>query len=312
MPKIPIKFNVKLTFPVSFNKDYASTILLCKEIPTFIESKKKIELNEVVLNELNIDKYYHKFLFIANITINYRDVKLIYNNKIIVPSFLHNIYVQSNDEVPEKEKSIEKSYKDEHKTYKEDNSTENENSSLDEVKSNSLLDELREGLLKTKTTEERKRDIPKVKFNDIGGISNILQEIRESIELPLKIPQLFKHLGIKPHRGILLYGEPGCGKTLIAKAIANETNAHFIAVNASELYSMWTGNSESNLRQIFEETKERQPSVIYFDEIDSIGRKRTGEETGRHDARFLTQLLTLLDGMKDYGDVCVVGSTNRN
>lgn len=140
---------------------------------------------------------------------------------------------------------------------------------------------------------------------------NYIHEIRESVELPLKAPGIFKYLEIKPHKGIMLYGEPGCGKTMIAKAIANEVNAHFVSIKASELMSMWTGQSESNLRKVFEEAKERQPSVIFFYEIDSFARKRNSEETGRYEAKFLAQLLTLIDGVEDYGDICIIAATNR-
>lgn len=155
------------------------------------------------------------------------------------------------------------------------------------------------------------RNIPNVTFADIGGIDNIIEQIREVIELPLKKPELLKHLRIKPHKGILLYGPPGNGKTMIAKAIANEVKAHFITISASELISKYYGESEENLRNIFKEAKEFQPSIIFFDEIDSIAQKRSGGETARHDSKFVNQLLTLMDGMETYENVSVLASTNR-
>lgn len=155
------------------------------------------------------------------------------------------------------------------------------------------------------------RFIPNVTFNEIGGIENIVTIIREVIELPLKVPKLFDYLGIKPHKGILLYGAPGCGKTLIAKAIANEIKAHFIPIKGPELLSKWYGQSEENLRNIFEEARNLNPSIIYFDEIDSIAQVRSSEESLRFDARFVNQLLTLMDGIEEYGNVCVIASTNR-
>jgi ATP-dependent 26S proteasome regulatory subunit len=159
--------------------------------------------------------------------------------------------------------------------------------------------------------EQHVRYIPEVSFTDIGGIEEILETIREVVELPLKNPELLNYLSIKPHRGILLYGPPGCGKTLIAKAIANEVKAHFIGINGPEVLSKYYGESEQNLREVFEEARSLQPSVIFFDEIDSIAQRRTDVETARLESRLVNQLLTLMDGIEDYQGVSVIASTNR-
>lgn len=161
------------------------------------------------------------------------------------------------------------------------------------------------------TPSERKRNIPKVTFNDIGGIDSILTQVREVVELPLKNPGIFKHLGIKPHKGVMLYGAPGCGKTMIAKAIANEVQAHFIAVKGPELINKYYGQSEENLRKLFEEAREMEPSILFFDEIDAVAQRRSGADNLRMDARFVNQLLSLMDGIEDFGRVCVLGATNR-
>ena len=158
---------------------------------------------------------------------------------------------------------------------------------------------------------EQNRYIPTVKFSDIGGIDDIIDTIREVIELPIKQPKLFEYMGIKPHKGILLYGHPGCGKTMVAKAIANEINAHFISIKGPELFNKYVGQSEENLRNVFEEARKLQPSVIYFDEIDSIAATRSGSEHVRHESIMVNQLLTLMDGVEDYNNVCVIASTNR-
>lgn len=159
--------------------------------------------------------------------------------------------------------------------------------------------------------EQKNRNIPEVSFQDIGGVDEIVEMIREVIELPLKHPELIKHLGIRPHKGILLHGVPGCGKTLIAKAIANEIEAHFISIRGPELFTKWFGQSEENLRNVFQEARELSPSIIFFDEIDSIAQKRSGNESVRHESIFVNQLLTLMDGMEVYENVCVIASTNR-
>lgn len=159
--------------------------------------------------------------------------------------------------------------------------------------------------------ESKQRYIPEVSFSDIGGIDDIVETVREIIELPIKKPEIFKFLGIKPHKGILLFGPPGTGKTLIAKAIANEIKAHFIAVKGPELLSKFHGESEENIRNVFEEARVLQPSIIYFDEIDSIAQNRSGDETLRLDARVVNQLLTLMDGIEDYGNIRIIASTNR-
>jgi ATP-dependent 26S proteasome regulatory subunit len=155
------------------------------------------------------------------------------------------------------------------------------------------------------------RSIPEVSFEDVGGIDDIVSMIREVIELPLKHPALFQHLGISPHKGILLYGPPGCGKTLLAKAIANDIGAHFIPIGGPEVLSKWFGQSEENLRAVFAEARSQAPSVIFFDEFDSLAQKRSGDESVRFESVVVNQLLTLMDGMETYENVCVVASTNR-
>lgn len=159
--------------------------------------------------------------------------------------------------------------------------------------------------------KERLRNIPKVSFSEIGGIDSIVSQVREVIELPLKNPGLFRHLGIKPHKGMMLYGEPGCGKTMVAKAIANEVEAHFISVKGPELINKYQGASEENLRKLFDEAREMQPAIIFFDEMDAVAQRRSDAETLRTDARFVNQLLSVMDGVEDYGRICVIGATNR-
>jgi len=159
--------------------------------------------------------------------------------------------------------------------------------------------------------EASQRHIPTLSFDDIGGVDEIIALVREVIELPLKHPSILKHLGIVPHKGILLAGPPGCGKTLIAKAIANEISAHFISINGPELLSKWFGESEGKLRKVFDEARKFSPSIIFFDELDAVAHKRSGDDTARHYSVFVNQLLTLMDGMETYEDVCVVAATNR-
>jgi len=156
-----------------------------------------------------------------------------------------------------------------------------------------------------------KRNIPKVSFDEIGGIDEILDRVRVAIEMPIKHPGILSYLGIKPHKGIILYGPPGCGKTLIAKAVANEVQAHFILINGPEILNKWWGESEKILRDLFSEAERNQPSVIFFDEIDSIGQKRSSSDNVRHYAVLVNQLLTLMDGSVDFGQTIVIAATNR-
>ncbi|XP_047074132.1 cell division cycle protein 48 homolog [Lolium rigidum] len=147
-------------------------------------------------------------------------------------------------------------------------------------------------------------------YDDVGGMRKQMNQIRELVELPLRHPQIFKSLGVKPPKGILLYGPPGSGKTLIARAVANETGAFFFCINGPEIMSKMAGESESNLRKAFEEAEKNAPSIIFIDEIDSIAPKR--EKThGEVERRIVSQLLTLMDGMKARAHVIVMGATNR-
>ena len=155
------------------------------------------------------------------------------------------------------------------------------------------------------------RRVPTTTFADIGGVDEIIQNIRMVIELPIKKPKVLQQLGIQPYRGILLWGDPGNGKTLIAKAIAHEVNAHFIPVSGPDILNKNFGQSEQNLREIFEEAREFQPSIIFIDEIDSIAQTRLSGESSKWYSTLVNQLLALMDGISDYGNVTVLASTNR-
>ncbi|MEM2143477.1 MAG: CDC48 family AAA ATPase, partial [Candidatus Thorarchaeota archaeon] len=152
--------------------------------------------------------------------------------------------------------------------------------------------------------------LPKLTYEDIGGLGKELQKIREMVELPMKSPELFKRLGITPPKGVLLHGPPGTGKTLIAKAVANEAGAHFRVINGPEIMSKFYGESEQKLREVFEEAEKNAPSIIFIDEIDSIAPKRA-EVTGEVERRVVAQLLSLMDGLEPRGQVIVIGATNR-
>ncbi|MGQ9543495.1 MAG: CDC48 family AAA ATPase [Candidatus Bathyarchaeia archaeon] len=162
----------------------------------------------------------------------------------------------------------------------------------------------------TEKTAEAVRKVPRVTYEDIGGLGGQIQRVREMIELPLRYPQLFEKLGVEPPKGILLHGPPGTGKTLIAKAVANETDAHFITLNGPEIMSKFYGESEARLREIFEEANKHAPSIIFIDEIDAIAPKRE-EVTGEVERRIVAQLLALMDGLQARGQVVVIGATNR-
>jgi len=151
---------------------------------------------------------------------------------------------------------------------------------------------------------------PMITYEDIGDMEDAKQKVREIIELPLKHPELFKHLGIEPPKGILLYGPPGTGKTLLAKAIANETNSNFFTINGPEIMSKFYGESEERLRDVFNNAEARPPSIIFIDEIDAIAPKRE-DVSGEVEKRVVAQLLTAMDGLKSRGNVVVIGATNR-
>lgn len=157
---------------------------------------------------------------------------------------------------------------------------------------------------------ETLRGVPQVTYEDIGGLTDEIKKVREMIELPLRHPEIFEKLGIEAPKGVLLYGPPGTGKTLLAKAVANESNAHFISISGPEIMSKFYGESEARLREIFKEAKEKSPSIIFIDEIDSIAPKRE-EVTGEVERRVVSQLLSLMDGLEARGKVIVIAATNR-
>ena len=153
-------------------------------------------------------------------------------------------------------------------------------------------------------------EIPKVSYDDLGGLGTEVSKIREMIELPLRHPELFKRLGVEAPKGVLLHGPPGTGKTMLAKAVAGETSSNFISIGGPEIVSKFYGESEGKLREIFKEAEENAPSIIFIDEIDSIAPKRD-EVTGEAERRIVAQLLSLMDGLNSRGKVVVIGATNR-
>lgn len=154
-------------------------------------------------------------------------------------------------------------------------------------------------------------EVPNVKWSDIGGLDEIKQELKEAVEWPLTMPEKFEKLGITPPHGILLYGPPGCGKTMIAKAVATESNANFISVKGPELFSKWVGESEKHVRELFRRAKQVAPAIIFFDEIDALAPRR-GTRTGENvSEKIVSQLLTEMSGIEELKDVVVIAATNR-
>jgi len=157
-------------------------------------------------------------------------------------------------------------------------------------------------------------EIPDVKWSNIGGLEEVKQELKEAVEWPLKNKSAFERLGVKPPKGVLIYGPPGTGKTLMAKAVANESEANFILVKGPELLSKWVGESEKAMRKIFEKARQASPSIIFFDEIDSIAPRRGGNSGGTDSGvteRVVNQLLTEMDGLQELNDVVIIAATNR-
>ena len=152
--------------------------------------------------------------------------------------------------------------------------------------------------------------VPRITYDELGGLKTEVQKIREMVELPMRHPELFDKIGVEAPKGVLLYGPPGTGKTLLAKAVAGETNAHFISISGPEIMGKHYGESEERIREIFTQAEENSPSIIFIDEIDSIAPKRD-EVSGELEKRIVSQLLTLMDGMKSRGKVVVIAATNR-
>ncbi len=173
-----------------------------------------------------------------------------------------------------------------------------------------IITENTEIVLSNKTIEVKEENIPQVTYEDIGGLTDEVKKIREMVEVPLKHPDIFERLGIEPPKGVLLHGPPGTGKTLLAKAVANESEANFFLLNGPECMSKFYGESEKKLRDLFDEAEKNAPSIIFIDELDAIAPKRE-DATGEVERRVVSQLLTMMDGLKSRGKVVVIGATNR-
>ncbi|MBA3793812.1 MAG: AAA family ATPase [Rubrobacter sp.] len=154
------------------------------------------------------------------------------------------------------------------------------------------------------------RNVPATRYEDVGGMRETIEMVREAVELPITHPEIFKKMGIRPHKGILFYGPPGTGKTLLARAVANESGAHFIAVSGPEILNKFWGQSEAKLRSIFSEARTKAPAIVLFDEIDSFASSRDAMSES-FEATLVSQLLSLMDGLNDLGRVCVIATTNR-
>ena len=173
-----------------------------------------------------------------------------------------------------------------------------------------IITENTEVTLSSKAVEVSEENIPDITYEDIGGLNEEIRKIREMVEIPMKRPEIFQRLGIEPPKGVLLSGPPGTGKTLLAKAVANESDAHFILLNGPEIMSKYYGESEKKIRDIFEEAEKTAPAIVFIDEIDAIAPKRE-EVGGEVERRVVSQLLTMMDGLKSRGKVIVIGATNR-
>ncbi|MEK6889493.1 MAG: CDC48 family AAA ATPase [Nanoarchaeota archaeon] len=173
-----------------------------------------------------------------------------------------------------------------------------------------IITEDTELVVNSKAMDVSEDNVPDVNYEDIGGLTDEVKKIREMVELPLKHPEVFDRLGVEPPKGVLLHGPPGAGKTLLAKAVANESEAHFILLNGPEIMSKFYGESEKKIRDIFEDAEKNAPSIIFIDEVDAIAPKRE-EVQGEVERRVVSQLLTMMDGLKTRGRIIVIGATNR-
>src|SRR3989339_709636 len=173
-----------------------------------------------------------------------------------------------------------------------------------------IITENTEVVLNSKAVDVSSDNIPEINYEDIGGLSEEIKKIREMVEIPMKHPEIFQRLGVEPPKGVLLYGPPGTGKTLLAKAVANESEANFILLNGPEIMSKFYGESEKKIRDIFDEAEKTAPTIIFIDELDAIAPKRE-EVHGEVERRVVSQILTMMDGLKARGKVIVVGATNR-
>ena len=156
-------------------------------------------------------------------------------------------------------------------------------------------------------------EVPTVTWDDVGGLENVKREFQELVQYPVEHPEKFLKFGMTPSRGVLFYGPPGCGKTLLAKAIANECQANFISIKGPELLTMWFGESEANVRDVFDKARQAAPCVLFFDELDSIAKSRggSGGDGGGAADRVINQVLTEMDGMGAKKNVFIIGATNR-
>ncbi len=190
----------------------------------------------------------------------------------------------------------------------------------DEPLPNELLEKLRVGkkdfrdslkVVRPSALREVLVEVPNVKWTDVGGLDGVKQELIEAVDWPLKHPDVFKRLGVRPPRGILLYGAPGTGKTMLAKAVANESKANFISVKGPELLSKWVGESEKAVREVFKKARQTAPTIIFFDEIDSLAPRRGMSNDSGATERVVNQILTEIDGLEGMSDIVVIGATNR-
>jgi transitional endoplasmic reticulum ATPase len=154
-------------------------------------------------------------------------------------------------------------------------------------------------------------EVPTVSWNDVGGLEDVKQELKEAVEWPLNHKDAFERLGVRPPKGILMYGPPGTGKTMLAKAVANQSEANFISIKGPELLSKWIGESEKAIREIFEKARQSSPTIIFFDEIDAIAPRRGNQDSSKVTERVVNQILTELDGLQELNDVIIIGATNR-
>ncbi|MBU0958768.1 MAG: CDC48 family AAA ATPase, partial [Nanoarchaeota archaeon] len=173
-----------------------------------------------------------------------------------------------------------------------------------------IITENTEVALNPKAVDISEEKIPEITYEDIGGLEDEIKKIREMVEIPMKHPEIFEKLGVEPPKGVLLHGPPGTGKTLLAKAVANETDANFILLNGPEVMSKFYGESEKKIRDLFEEAEKTAPTIIFIDELDAIAPKREDVQ-GEVERRVVSQILTMMDGLKNRGKVIVIGATNR-